>query len=210
LSLITNLNLSTHPFRNRVLPYLLSAMMLIVAAFSLIVFLSWLNENSEENARLRALIAERESAIKQLKGEGEKIQQQLTPEQKAVLTAAHKLVANKQFGWSRLFADLESVMPGSVSASRIVVQNIYTDGDRVKAEVEMGVLSRDYQSVMTMIQSMQNSGHFQAELRGQDFQKTDRMTFTEYTLRLIYSPSYTVSEPSTTGDVAQSVQGGER
>jgi Tfp pilus assembly protein PilN len=181
--------------------------MLVIAAFSLIVFLSWMNEYSVENEQLVAKIQEHEAAIKQLKGEGEKIQQQMTPDQRAVLSAAHRLVANKQFGWSRLFADLESVLPGSVSASRIVVQNIYNDGGRVKAEIEMGVLSRDYASLNAMIQNMQNSGHFQAELRGQDYQKTDRMTYTEYTLRVIYSPSYVATSAPTT-DVAQTVPGG--
>lgn len=190
------------------MPYVLSGLMLVVAAFSLVIFLTWLRQNSEENDLLKARIAEREAAIKQLKGEGEKIQQQLTPEQKSVLSASHKLVANKTFGWSRLFADLERVLPGSVSASRIVVQNIYNDGGGIKAEVELGVLSKDYPSVMSMIQNMQNSGHFQAELRGQDYQRTDRMTFTEYTLRVIYSPSYGIAAPQTPGDVAQSVTGG--
>ncbi len=208
LSLITNLNLSTKPFRNRVLPYLLSAVMLLLAGVGVVICLTLLKQNADANKELAARIAEREAGIKQLKGEGEKVQQQLTPEQKAILTASHKLVANKTFGWSRLFADLESVLPGSVSASRIVVQNIYADGDRTKAELELGVLSRDYPSVMTMIQNMQNSGHFQAELRGQDFQRTDRMTYTEYTLRIIYSPGYGNSD-APAPDVAQN-QGGDR
>ena len=47
--------------------------------------------------------------IKRLNGEGIKVQQQLTPEQQNLLIASHKLVANKAFGWSRLFADLEAV-----------------------------------------------------------------------------------------------------
>ena len=209
MSLITNLNLSTKPFRNRVLPYLLSALMMLVAFVGIGACLIFLRQNAEANKALVAKIAENDAQIKQLKGEGEKVQQQLTPEQKAILTASHKLVANKTFGWSRLFADLESVLPGNVSASRIVVQNIYTDGDRIKAELELGVLSRDYPSVMTMIQNMQNTGHFQAELRGQDFQRTDRMTYTEYTLRIIYSPGYGNPE-SPTSDVAQNTQGGDR
>ena len=40
------------------------------------------------------------------------------------------------------------------------------------------------------MEQMNNSGLFQAELRGQDLQKTDRTTFSEYTLRVIYSPTY--------------------
>jgi Tfp pilus assembly protein PilN len=134
--------------------------------------------------------AEFEQDVARFRGEGEKVQQQLSPEQRNLLTAAHKLVANKNFGWSRLFADLEGVMPGSVSASRIAVQNVYRDGDRVKAELDFGVLSRDYQAVMAMIGTMNSSGLFQAELRGQSLQQNERITYTEYTLRLIYTTPY--------------------
>jgi hypothetical protein len=92
-----------------------------------------------------------------------------------------------------------------VSTSRISVQNIYRDGDRVKAELELGVLSRDYQSVMGMIGSMNNSGLFQAELRGQDRQENERVTYTEYTLRLVYTPAYgyTASSEVAQGGTAQ-------
>ncbi len=180
--------------------------MLFAAIVGLVVSLAYLKQNSDNNKLLAEQNARTEAEIKQLKGEGEKVQQQLTPEQKAILTASHKLVANKTFGWSRLFADLEAVLPGGVSASRISVQNIYNEGDRPKAELEFSVLSRDYPAVMTMIDNMHNSGMFQAELRGQDLQKNERMTFTEYTLRLIYSPGYGYS--STASDVAQNLTGG--
>lgn len=205
--MITKLNLATDPFRNRMLPYLAAALLLVLSFAIGVYSLAKLNDNRKENERLASTIEEQQAEIARLKGEGEKVQQLLSPEQKALLTASHKLVANKIFGWSRLFADLESVMPGSVSASRILVNNIYQDGERVKADLEFAVLSKDYQSVMGMIQNMNNSGLFQAELRGQDLQKNERMTFTEYTFRLIYTPSYGYSAAAPSSDVAQN-QGG--
>ena len=156
--MITKLNLATNPFRNRVLPYLIAALLLVVSAVGGVYCLARLNENKKQNDLLVSAIQERQTEIQRLKGEGEKVQQLLTPEQKALLSASHKLVANKTFGWSRLFSDLESVLPGSVSASRIAVVNIYQDGDRVKAELELGVISRDYPAVMSMIENMNNSG----------------------------------------------------
>ncbi|MBP7475027.1 MAG: hypothetical protein KA810_07185 [Pyrinomonadaceae bacterium] len=205
--MITKLNLSTHPFRNRVLPYLTAALLLVVSALAGVYCLATLRDNSNKNDLLVTAIKERETEISRLKGEGEKVQQLLTPDQKALLNASHRLVANKTFGWSRLFADLESVMPTSVSASRIGVENIYQDGDRVKAELEFAVLSRDYASVMSMIERMNNSGLFRAELRGQDLEKNERVTFTEYTFRLIYTPAYGYAvAPSS--DVAMNGQGG--
>lgn len=205
--MITKLNLATHPFRNRVLPYLVAGLLLVVSVIGGIYNLARLNDNRKENERYAAVIQERQGEIQRLKGEGEKVQQLLTPEQKALLTASHKLVANKTFGWSRLFADLEAVLPGGVSASRIAVENIYQDGDRVKAELELGVLSRNYSAVMSMIENMNNSGLFRAELRGQDLQQNERITYTEYTFRLIYTPGYGYSVSPTT-DIAQNTEGG--
>lgn len=180
-----------------------------MSAASGIYFIARLSQNSTENERLTATIRERQSEIDRLKGEGEKVQQMLTPDQKLVLNASHKLVANKTFGWSRLFADLERVLPGSVSASRISVENVYQDAGNIKAELEFAVLSRDYPAVIAMIENMNNSGLFQAYLRGQDLQTNERITYTEYTFRLIYTPGYGYSTAPTT-DVAQVTQGGDQ
>ena len=205
--MITKLNLASDPFRNRTTPYLLSLLLLALAAGATLVGFATLNRNYNENELAKADIQQMQSEISRLKGEGTKIQQQLTPEQQALLLASHKLVANKSFGWSRLFADLESVLPGNVSATQISVENIYRDGDRIKAELDFAVRSHDYPAVMNMIAAMNNSGLFQAELRGQDLQKNERTTFTEYTLHLIYTPTYSyTSAPAS--EVAQTGEGG--
>lgn len=159
-----------------------------------------------QNEIAKGEIAQMKLDVQALKGKGELVQQQLTPEQQNLLIAAHKLVANKSFGWSRLFADLESLLPNGVSVSRIGVQNIYKDADRTKADLEFSVLSRDYQSVVTMIDNMNGSGKFQAELRGQDLQKTETITYTEYTLRLIYTPGYGYAPGG--AEVARKTNGG--
>ena len=152
----------------------------------------------EDNELAKKQIADTEVEVKELDNKGKLVQEELTPEQRALLIGAHKLVANKSFGWSKLFSDLEGVLPPSVSASRISVENIFLDGDRVKAELEFAVLSNDYQSVAVMIDNMNNSGVFRAELRGQDRQKTERSTYTEFTLHLIYTPYYNL--PNTSQD----------
>ena len=186
--MINKLNLSSQPFRNRTLPYLLSLLLLAFAVAGAVLAFSSLKKTTADNEIAKTDIALMSAELQTLKDKGAAVQQQLTPEQQSLLIAAHKLVANKSFGWSRLFADLESLLPGGVSVSRISIENVYQDGDQTKAELEFGVLSRDYQSVMTMIEKMNSSGTFQAELRGQDLQKTDSITYTEYTLRLIYTP----------------------
>jgi Tfp pilus assembly protein PilN len=204
---ITKLNLASRPFRNRNLPYVLTLLLLALSVAGAVLCFARVRENSRLNEIAKSDVQQMEDSIRRLNGEGAKVQQQLNPEQKGMLIAAHKLVASKEFGWSKLFADLEAVMPGSVSASQISVENVYNDNGRVKAELNFGVLSRDYGAVMSMIDSMNSSGLFQAELRGQDRQQNDSFTYTEYTLRLIYTPNYAVSDTPST-DVAQNSTGG--
>lgn len=205
--MITKLNLASRPFRNRTTPYLLSLLILALAVSGGLLCFAQMNKAANENELAKSEIKRMAEEIKVLEGMANDVKQQLTPDQQNLLIASHKLVANKTFGWSRLFADLEAVLPGSVSASRVAVENIYKDGDRIKAELDFGVKSRDYQAVMTMIANMNNSGLFQAELRGQDRQQNDRLTFTEYTLHLIYTPAYGYATTAS-GEIARSSQGG--
>ncbi len=205
--MITKLNLATKPFRNRALPYLIAMLLLALAVSGGTLSFAKLSQITAQNENAKSEILAMDTELKALKGKGELVQQQLTPEQSGLLIATHKLVANKTFGWSRLFADLESVLPGGVSVSRINVQDVFRDGEKTKAELDFAVLSRDYPSVMAMIENMNGSGIFSAELRGQDLQKNERFTYTEYTLHLIYTPRAGYSVPSS--DVAQT-QGGNQ
>src|SRR4030095_4086984 len=155
-------------------------MVLFISFIGIVYCLSVLRNNNAAIEAAHNEVEQMQAEVARLKGEGDKVQQQLTPEQRELLVESHKLVANKSFGWSRLFADLEAVIPGSVSASRISVENIYRDGDRVKAELEVGCLSRDYQAVMGMIGTMNASGVFQAELRGQNLQTNQHTAYSEF------------------------------
>ncbi len=188
--MITKLNLASRPFRNRTLPYLIALLLLAFSVGGAILCFASLRNIYQDNETTKLQIADLERDVKDLDDKGKQVQAELSPEQRALLIGAQKLVANKSFGWSKLFSDLEGVLPASVSASRISVENIFKDGDRVKAELDFAVLSNDYQSIAVLIDNMNNSGVFRAELRGQDRQKTERSIYTEYTLHLIYTPYY--------------------
>jgi Tfp pilus assembly protein PilN len=185
----------------------LTVVLLALSVAGALLAFAHVQRNTDDNERAKNDVEQMQSRIRQLNGEGEKVQQQLAPEQRGMLIAAHKLVDTKNFGWSRLFADLEGVMPGSVSASRISVENVYNDNGRIKAELDFGVLARDYPAVMSMIDSMNNSGVFQAELRGQDRQQSESITYSEYTLKLIYTPTYSAPE-APANDIAVNSPGG--
>jgi Tfp pilus assembly protein PilN len=208
---INKINLSSNPFRNRTLPYVFALLLVAFSVAGAVLSFARLNDVQTRNEIAKKDLQEMQAEVARLNSEGEKIQQQLTPEQRTLLIGAHKLVANKEFGWSRLFADIESLLPGSVSVSRISVENVYKTADgRTQAQLDFGVLSRDYQSVITMIENMNNSGTFQASLRGQDRRKSETITYTEYTLHLIYTPRVGfTTDRAPASDVAQS-QGGNQ
>ena len=185
-------------------------LLLAFAVAGAILSAAKLNEINAKNEQYEEQIEQWQKEIAELKGKGALVQQQLSPEQQNLLIASHKLVANKSFGWSQLFYDLEQVMPGSVSASRISVENVYQTNDgRTQAEIGFAVLSKDYQSVINMIDTMNSSGKFQASLRSQSLKESEAITYMEYTLRLIYT-SATVYTPSATQDNDVADNGGNQ
>ncbi len=201
--MINRLNLASSPFRNRTIPWVLSACILLVSVFaSLLMYSQWASVKTEaEMVKTNTQTIDEE--LKKYQEEEQKVRQLLTPDQEQILIAAHKLVLRKQFSWSRLFSDLENVLPGGVSVSQINVTDIERRNERTEAELDFGVLSRSYQSVVGMIDNMNSSGLFHAELRGQDRQKSEGGDFTEFTLHVVYTPHYyVVAQP--VDDAAQS------
>ncbi len=187
------------------LPYLVALLLLAFAVAGAILSFAKLNEIGTKNQRYEEQTKEWQKEIAELKGKGELVQQQLSPEQKNLLIASHRLVANKSFDWSQLFYDLERVMPGSVSASRISVEKVYQTNDgRTQAEIEFAVLSKDYQSVISMIDTMNSPGNnFQASLRSQSLKESEAITYMEYTLRLIYTSPTTYTPTVELKDLAE-------
>ena len=52
------------------------------------------------------------------------------------------LVDRKRFSWSRLFADLESALPGNVRVTRISVRDVAARGEQTLAELDLTVVSK--------------------------------------------------------------------
>lgn len=200
---IQKLNLSSNPFRNRTLPWLLSLCLFVASAIGFIWFYSIYSAANAEKEIVKNSVMQMDIELTELKKKGEQVQQALSAEQRQSLVASHKLVARKDFSWSNLFADVESLLPPSVSVSRInVLEVVKEPNGATKAELEFAVLSRDSATVINMIDRLNSSGLFQAELRGQDLQKSEAITFTEYSIRLIYSPRSGVPINSTPDTVA--------
>jgi len=182
------LNLASNPFRNRAFPWTVSA---LVAISSIVALLFIAQSTFQTNAKIQA--AQRDVA--DLRKDTDKINQRakdieiaLTPDQKRDLKYAHALVDRKRFSWSRLFADLESSLPGGIRVTRISVKEIRVQDDRPVADLDLVVASKSPTTVTEMIQAMESQGIFRAELVAQNPQRGKGEVGSEYELNVHYVP----------------------
>lgn len=184
----TKLNLASKPFSNRALPWAVTALVVFVSLASLVFIL---RATTRANAQAYALqndintLNQQERALRQ---QAEAVKNSLTIEQQKALAAAHTLVDRKQFSWSRLFADLESALPGNVRAKSIAVRGVATRGDETFAELELTVVAKTPATVTEMIADMARAGVFHAVLRAQNLQRGRGENITEYELDVVYRP----------------------
>ena len=205
------LNLATKPFTNRVLPWVLTSILLV---FSVVAILFIFAATNSEKTRAKSIQAD----LDNLKHDEIAIQKQvddvnkaLTPTQIKSLKAANDLVDRKRFSWTRLFADLEAELPSNVRVARIAVRQIHTQGGRTVADLDLTVFAKSSTAVTDMIANMEQRGVFYALLRNQNLQKAAKGEGgSEYELDVQYSrPNSTPSEAETTV-ATRDQSGGER
>jgi Tfp pilus assembly protein PilN len=184
----TKLNLASKPFSNRSLPWVVTALIITVSLASLVFIV---RATRLANAQAHAIQNDINNLSRQelnLRQQAQAVKNSLTTEQLQTLGAAHTLVDRKHFSWSRLFADLESALPGSVRVKRIAVRGVATRGDETLAELELAVVSKSPDTVTEMIAEMDRAGIFHAELRSQNLQRGRGESGSEYELYVVYRP----------------------
>src|SRR6266542_4279433 len=107
----SKLNLASNPFRNRALPWTVSALVAIASIIGLLFI-------AQSTFRTNAKIQETQHDVEVLRKDNDELKRRadavgvaLTADQKRDLKYAHGLVDRKRFSWSRLFADLENFLP---------------------------------------------------------------------------------------------------
>ena len=186
--MITKLNLSSNPFRNRALPWTVTA---IITVFSIIALIFIAQKTFQKNAQAQATardVAELRKQSDELNKRADEIRQALTPEQQRDLKSVHTVVDRKQFSWSQLFADLEAALPRDVRVQRIAVKEVRSDGARTVANLELVVVSKNSTIVTEMIQNMEREGIFHAEMTSQNAQRGRDEAGSEYEMNVDYSP----------------------
>lgn len=184
----TKLNLSSKPFSNRALPWAVTALVVFVSLVSLVFILRATTRANAQAYALQNDIIALNQQEQGLRHQAEAVKNSLTIEQQKALAAAHTLVDRKQFSWSRLFADLESALPGNVRAKSIAVRGVATRGNETFAELELTVVAKTPATVTEMIADMERAGIFHAVLRAQNLQRGRGENITEYELDVVYRP----------------------
>lgn len=205
----TKLNLASKPFSNRSLPWVVSTVVIVVSLVCLVFIVRATGRANAQAAVVQKDINDLKQQELNLRKQADAIKNSLTTEQLQTLAAAHTLVDRKHFSWSRLFADLESVLPGTARVKRIAVRGITTRGDETLADLELTVVAKTPATVTEMIAEMDRGGVFHAELRSQTLSRGRGETGAEYELAVIYRPragsateSVATTSP-TAGDVAR-------
>jgi Tfp pilus assembly protein PilN len=206
------LNLASHPFRNRALPWTVTALITIVSFLALIYIAQ---STFRTNAKLVTTQRENEELKKEtdsLAKQQKAIETALTPEQKKDLKYTHALVDRKQFSWSQLFTDLETSLPNGVRVTRIQVKEVRMQGDRPAADLDLVVASKTYINVTDMIQEMASQGIFSPALVAQNPQRGKGETGSEYELAVHYVPrsGYAIQRAAAKPPVDTADEGGAR
>jgi len=206
----SKLNLSSNPFRNRFLPWTITALVVVLSIAALLLIA---RSTFQTNAKILTAehdIAELKKQTDTLKKKAQDVETALTPDQKRELKYAHALVDRKIFSWSRLFVDLEASLPGDIRVTRIAVKGVGMQADRPVADLDLVVASKSAANVTQMIEDMESQGVFHAELVSQNPQRGKNEVGSEYELNVHYVPraGYAI-EPATAQRVDTAGEGGK-
>lgn len=184
----TKLNLAGKPFSNRALPWTATILVVCVSLVSFVLIIRATSQAKAQSQTVQSDINAFNQKAQAFQKQVQAVRIALTPEQLRILVSAHELVDRKRFSWSRLLADLESALPGSVRVTRISVREVATRDDQMLAELDLTVFSKASSTITDMIADMDRAGVFQAELRSQNLQKGRGEGGTEYELSVFYRP----------------------
>ena len=181
-----SLNLASKPFSNRIVPWVLTALILFVSLIGLVLVVRLTTNARKEAGITEAKINELKQREHTLMEAAKQVQNSFTPDQQLALPAAHALVDRKGFSWSRLLADLESSLPDNIKVSRIAVRDVNRQANQTVAQLDLAVFTKNPSTLSDWIGHLHQEGIFEAELRNQQLQKGRGEAGTEYELFVVY------------------------
>ncbi len=194
--MISRLNLASRPFRNRTLPWTVAAVVMCVSLLSLILITRNARQANLQAEAVAADVAAEQMKVNALQARAAQVMGALSPDEVQSLEAAHRMVDQKRFSWSRLFADLESALPANVRVERVSVKDVLRSGGQTFADLEMTVVSREASDVTHMINEMARGGIFDAEPLSQDVLDGKAESGVSFSLLVHYRPRAYVTTPA--------------
>ncbi|HJS24243.1 MAG TPA: hypothetical protein VJ751_07815 [Pyrinomonadaceae bacterium] len=191
-----SLNLASKPFSNRIVPWVLTALVLFVSLIGLVLVVRLTTNARREAGVTEAKINELKQREHTLMEAAKKVQNSFTPDQQLALPAAHALIDRKRFSWSRLLADLESSLPDNIKVSRIAVRDVTRQANQTVAQLDLAVFTKNPSTLSDWIGHLHQEGVFEAELRNQQLQKGRGEAGTEYELFVVYRARSSFSSQS--------------
>ncbi|MBI5084959.1 MAG: hypothetical protein HZB13_10240 [Acidobacteria bacterium] len=156
------INLSHEPFRKDRPILVASAVTAILLTVVLVMLATIILREREAARESRELMARLQSQLNTINAEYASLESQLRlPANSAVLHRSafiNALLLRKGVSWTRLFADLEKVFPGSV---RLVAVRPYITGDNL-IQLDMVVGSQTPEPVIDLLKRLENSDLFGA------------------------------------------------
>src|SRR5215213_11402002 len=180
LPVTNSLNLASKPFNNRILPWALTAIILLVSIVGLVLVVQLTRAANKQAELAQAEINTLRQREQGLLEAARQVKNSFTPDQQQALPAAHELVDRKGFSWSKLLADLESSLPGNVKVSRIAVRDVTRQANQTVAQLDLAVFAKNPSTIDEMIRAMHQEGVFLATIRNQNLQKGRGEAGTEY------------------------------
>ena len=204
-------NLSSHPFRNRRLFWLVILLTFLIPAY----FLMKTVENTES---LKSQIGIQTMQVKALESQV-KVTKPVTtnltisPEQNKQLVAANELIARRSFSWAQLLSETERSLPAGVRVLRVAVNQIMPnereeafDGTLNAATLTLTVIGKTGQDVTTMINRFHDTGRFKViPMSKKTVDGTDEI---EFELKVEYFPPDTGANASVGNQIASAKAGG--
>jgi Tfp pilus assembly protein PilN len=184
----TPLNLSSRPFRNRTLPWAVTAVVMGITLVTLLIILHQARQTSLQADAVEVEAAKERQQFATLQANSQRVLESLSPEDLRALQAAHLLVDRKRFSWSRLFTDLEAGVPANVRVESIDVRDVLRNNGRTFADLQMKVVGRQTSDVLEMINTMNRGGLFDAVATEEKLLEDQNETGIEFTLRVRYVP----------------------
>jgi type IV pilus assembly protein PilN len=132
-------------------------------------------------AQLQAQIAERDSERKSAQGFLEMAANRSTRDQSQFLNG---LIQRKVFSWTRVFEDLERVMPNNLHAVSLKPEL----NEQNQLELEMKVVADTRTAAVDLVHRMENSKHFQGSQLVSEVQAGNNATAVIATVSVVYVP----------------------